>query len=106
MTILRIVIPALVLSLEHDLFRKPVPTFRDHALVAAEPVPGYGAGRAPFPRRIARVNRARDIRVKRPAAAPSCLGTFVGMRRNRCALLVIFGFAAGIAPANAAIHAD
>src|SRR5712691_11028128 len=32
MTFLRIVIPSNLL-LEHDLFRKPVPTFRDHALV-------------------------------------------------------------------------
>jgi hypothetical protein len=31
MTFLRIVI-ALYLLLEHDLFRKPVPTFRDHAI--------------------------------------------------------------------------
>jgi hypothetical protein len=31
MTVLRIVIP-LHYSLEHDLFRKPVPTFRDHTL--------------------------------------------------------------------------
>jgi len=41
--------------------------------------------------------------MKRPAAVPSCLGTFVGMGRfrHRCAVLVVSGFAAASVPAAA-----
>src|SRR5262249_20758602 len=59
------------LSLEHDLFRKPVPTFRDHALIPAS------AGCVAFftdektPRRLNRLTAVRDQWIGRGGIAMS-----------------------------------
>ena len=44
--------PALPLFIEHDLFRKPVATFRDHALRLFAPVIASAAGGDPVARRL------------------------------------------------------
>src|SRR5580700_3284265 len=79
-----------ILLLEHDLFRKPAPTFRDHAISRPSPgryrileaTPGIAGNRAPFPLTLERPLRRPFFlsgrRFSSIAAAvdvlPSCLG--------------------------------
>src|SRR5476649_1027748 len=55
--------------LEHDLFRKPVPTFRDHALVL-RPLGGNGGGGEPFDRFAQALYRLGEVIGPRLAKQP------------------------------------
>src|SRR5215211_9466875 len=84
------------LLLEHDLFRKPVSTFRDHALVSD--FPGLSSGRGPSLERPRRQRKAFGPSIQLIASVGMNVALApkqVGRKENSYAKSVIFGSVLG-----------